>query len=108
VASKLPPSPGDARVRISVEPPPASIAFPPAATADARGRVLVGGDLEPGTLLAAYRAGLFPMRQGTGELAWWSPDHRSAMTLDAVRLPVAAAGAQALRDDGGYRLRGRH
>ena len=32
----------------------------------------LGADLEPGTLLAAYRAGLFPMRVD-GDLVWWSP-----------------------------------
>src|SRR5687767_4095551 len=71
------------------EPPPPSFSFPPAATADSRGRVFVGGDLEPGTLLAAYRAGLFPMRQGSGELAWWSPDPRAIITPD--RLHVSAS-----------------
>lgn len=42
----------------------------------------VGADLEPGTLLEAYRAGLFPM--GLGEhggppLGWWSPDPRGVL-----------------------------
>jgi leucyl/phenylalanyl-tRNA---protein transferase len=69
-----------------VEPPPATFAFPPAATADDLGRVAVGGDLEPGTLLAAYRSGLFPMRQSSGELTWWSPDPRGVLTLDGLRV----------------------
>ena len=34
--------------------------------ADADGIVAIGGDLEPGTLLAAYRRGLFPMPYGSG------------------------------------------
>jgi leucyl/phenylalanyl-tRNA--protein transferase len=39
--------------------------------------VAVGGDLEPDTLLEAYRNALFPMPlQPTGVLAWWSPDPR--------------------------------
>jgi leucyl/phenylalanyl-tRNA---protein transferase len=46
----------------------------------------VGGDLEAGTVLAAYRAGLFPMRQGSGELAWWSPDPRAIITPDRLRV----------------------
>ncbi|MGH2614796.1 MAG: leucyl/phenylalanyl-tRNA--protein transferase [Thermomicrobiales bacterium] len=65
-------------------PPPSGFSFPAAATADAKGRVVVGGDLEPSTLLAAYRAGLFPMRQGNGELAWWSPDPRAIITPDRL------------------------
>jgi leucyl/phenylalanyl-tRNA--protein transferase len=40
-----------------------------------------GGDLEPGTLLAAYRAGLFPMRVD-GELIWWSPVKRAVIEID--------------------------
>ena len=69
-----------------VEPPPSSFAFSPVSTADARGRVTVGGDLSPGTLLAAYRSGVFPMRQSDGELAWWSPDPRGVLTLDGLRV----------------------
>jgi leucyl/phenylalanyl-tRNA--protein transferase len=43
----------------------------------------IGADLEPGTLLAAYRAGLFPMRVGDERvLGWWSPDPRGVIPLD--------------------------
>jgi leucyl/phenylalanyl-tRNA--protein transferase len=47
----------------------------------------VGADLEPGTLLAAYRSGLFPMpvRRG-GDVAWWSPDPRGVIPLDALHV----------------------
>lgn len=49
----------------------------------------VGADLEPGTLLAAYRRGLFPMpvthRRRT-VLAWWSPDPRAVLPLDGMRI----------------------
>jgi leucyl/phenylalanyl-tRNA--protein transferase len=45
----------------------------------------VGADLEPGTLLAAYRRGLFPMRlQLGGPLGWWAPDPRGILPLDAL------------------------
>ena len=43
--------------------------------------IAVGGDLEPGTVLDAYRRGLFPMR-ADGVLAWWSPDPRGVIPLD--------------------------
>jgi leucyl/phenylalanyl-tRNA--protein transferase len=48
----------------------------------------VGADLEPGTILAAYRRGLFPMQlEGTsGPLAWWSPDPRGVIPLDALHV----------------------
>ena len=69
-----------------VEPAPTDVVFPPATTADVRGRVSVGGDLAPGTLLAAYRSGLFPMRQSTGEMTWWSPDPRAILTPAALHV----------------------
>ena len=79
-----------------VEPPPSPWAFPPADSADASGVLAVGADLEPGTVLAAYRSGAFPMpiddrpRLGVGRgravLAWWSPDPRGVLPLDGLRV----------------------
>lgn len=61
--------------------------FPSPEGADSDGLVGVGADLEPGTLLAAYRQGLFPMPLGrTGPLGWWSPDPRGALPLDGLRV----------------------
>ena len=68
------------------EPPPSAFAFPPASTADAKGIVTVGGDLEPGTLLTAYRSGLFPMRLPSGERAWWSPNPRGVIIPNRLRV----------------------
>ena len=69
-----------------IEPPPTAWVFPPADTADETEIVGVGGDLEPGTLLTAYRSGLFPMRVGRGgPVAWWSPDPRGILPVDAFR-----------------------
>jgi len=69
------------------EPPPNDWALPEADTADERGLVGVGADLEPGTLLAAYRSGLFPMPvHARGPMAWWSPDPRGIVPLDALRV----------------------
>lgn len=50
------------------------------------GLVAVGGDLEPGTLLKAYRTGLFPMPVGRRRLGWWSPDPRGVIFLDDLRV----------------------
>ena len=47
-------------VCVPVEPPPSPWAFPPADSGDGD-LVAIGADLSPGTLLAAYRGGLFPM-----------------------------------------------
>lgn len=69
-----------------IEPPATNFDFPSPAAADEHGRVIQGGDLEPGTLLAAYRSGLFPMRSGEGDLTWWSPDPRALIHLDQLRV----------------------
>jgi leucyl/phenylalanyl-tRNA--protein transferase len=46
-----------------------------------------GADLAPGTLLAAYRAGLFPMPvERRGAIGWWSPDPRGILPLDGLRV----------------------
>jgi leucyl/phenylalanyl-tRNA--protein transferase len=47
---------------------------------------VIGGDLEPGTILAAYRAGLFPMPIRRRALGWWSPDPRGILPLDGLRV----------------------
>ncbi|HET9052129.1 MAG TPA: leucyl/phenylalanyl-tRNA--protein transferase [Candidatus Dormibacteraeota bacterium] len=44
-----------------------------------------GADLAPGTLLAAYRHGLFPMPLRPGLMGWWSPDPRGILPLDGLR-----------------------
>jgi leucyl/phenylalanyl-tRNA--protein transferase len=44
----------------------------------------LGADLEPGTLLAAYRVGLFPMRV-EGDLVWWSPVRRAVISVAGFR-----------------------
>src|SRR4051794_34496829 len=75
------------------EPAPSRWTFPPAeAVIGVEGEVIgVGADLEPGTLLAAYRAGLFPMPLSTTgraarKIAWWSPDPRAVLPLDGLRV----------------------
>jgi leucyl/phenylalanyl-tRNA---protein transferase len=71
---------------VPVEPPPTPWRMPEAESADGHGIVAVGADLEPGTLLAAYRRGLFPMPAGRGPMAWWSPDPRAVVPLDGLRI----------------------
>ncbi len=46
----------------------------------------MGADLEPGTLLTAYRAGIFPMPVDRRHLGWWSPDPRGIIPLDGLRV----------------------
>jgi leucyl/phenylalanyl-tRNA--protein transferase len=61
--------------------------------------IAIGGDLEPSTLLAAYRGGLFPMPHDaidagmpdvpgadpdSGVIGWWSPEYRGVLPLDGL------------------------
>lgn len=68
-----------------VEPPPSRWAFPTFDLDSPDEIVAVGADLGPGTLLAAYRTGLFPMPV-QGRLAWWSPFRRGVLPLDGLRV----------------------
>lgn len=70
-----------------VEPAPSRWVLPDPTGADEHGVVGIGADLEPGTLLAAYRSGLFPMPvDGTTSVAWWSPDPRAILPLDSLHV----------------------
>lgn len=72
-----------------VEPPPTPWQLEGHVAEPGEDLVGVGADLEPGTLLAAYRLGLFPMgvgRDGRPPVGWWSPDPRGVLPLDGLRV----------------------
>ena len=70
-----------------IEPPPCRWRLPDPAEADEHGIAGIGGDLEPGTVLHAYRTGLFPMHVDHGRtLGWWSPEPRGVLPLDDLRV----------------------
>jgi leucyl/phenylalanyl-tRNA--protein transferase len=72
---------------VPIEPPPTKWRFPPPHESGAGGLLALGADLEPGTLLAAYRAGIFPMPlDGVREPAWFSPDPRGVIPLAEHRV----------------------
>jgi leucyl/phenylalanyl-tRNA--protein transferase len=62
--------------------------FPPPAEWPEGDLLSLGGDLEPATLIHAYKQGIFPM--GVPErpdlLSWWSPDPRGILPLDGLRV----------------------
>jgi leucyl/phenylalanyl-tRNA--protein transferase len=62
--------------------------FPPPSTLPDSDLVTLGGDLEPSTIINAYRRGIFPMRVTAlpDVLAWWSPDPRGVLPLDRLRV----------------------
>jgi leucyl/phenylalanyl-tRNA--protein transferase len=71
---------------VPTEPPPTSWQFtdPEIVPDDLVG---LGADLEPGTLLAAYRRGLFPMPLGEGDpMGWFSPEMRGVLPLDGMHV----------------------
>ena len=70
------------------EPPPSRYAFGPLDTVPVGEEVVgLGADLEPGTILAAYRHGIFPMPVSRrGPIGWWSPDPRGVLELDDLRV----------------------
>jgi leucyl/phenylalanyl-tRNA--protein transferase len=68
-----------------VEPPPSPWQLPVPEEGDGD-LIGVGADLEPGTLLAAYRSGLFPMNVDERNLGWWSPDPRGILPLDGLKV----------------------
>lgn len=80
-----------------VEPPPTSWELPSRAQLAALepdgDLVAVGADLEPGTVLAAYRRGLFPMPEPhrfrgrtVPSVGWWCPAERGVLRLDGLRV----------------------
>ncbi|MFN8076256.1 MAG: leucyl/phenylalanyl-tRNA--protein transferase [Kineosporiaceae bacterium] len=63
--------------------------FDPGAARPGHDLVAVGADLAPGTLLAAYARGMFPMglgRHGRGALGWWCPDPRGVLPLEGLKV----------------------
>ena len=62
--------------------------FPPNERWPESDLIAVGGDLEPATLINAYRRGIFPMEVTAlqGKLGWWSPTPRGIVPLDGLRV----------------------
>ena len=67
---------------------PSRWSFPPPAQWPDDDVVATGGDLEPPTLLAAYRSGIFPMSLAAmpGVMVWWSPNPRGILPLGNLRV----------------------
>lgn len=67
------------------------------------GPIAIGGSLEPGRLVDAYRRGIFPWPVAAGRhgLWWWSPDPRGM--LDPARLHVPRRLRRSMRT-AGFRL----
>ena len=88
-------SPGGERLfatvrSVPIAPAPTPWAFPHHSTWDPDDDlVALGADLEAGTLVTAYAAGLFPMPvslDGDEQLGWFSPVERGVLPLDGMRV----------------------
>ena len=75
--------------------PPCRYGVPDPRVADAAGLTASGGDLAPETIVAAYRAGLFPWPHEGIDTLWWSPDPRAVLPPD--RLQVSRRLARRVR-----------
>lgn len=72
-----------------IEPPQTRVRFPDPRGAPSHGVLAVGCDFNPGTLLLAYRSGIFPWPHGEDEdergaplVLWFSPEPRCIFELD--------------------------
>jgi len=72
---------------IPIDPPPSRWEFRAPQVSEDHDLVGIGADLEPGTILAAYKSGIFPMPINNGqEIGWWSPVSRGILPLDHLRI----------------------
>ena len=60
--------------------------FPPVELATPEGLVAVGGDLGLERLLEAYQHGIFPWYNPGQPVLWWSPDPRTVLFPDRLRI----------------------
>jgi leucyl/phenylalanyl-tRNA--protein transferase len=58
------------------------------------GLIGLGGDLEPETLLTAYRRGIFPWPMENFPLAWFCPDERAILDFSRIHIPRRLARIQ--------------
>lgn len=60
--------------------------FPSPIKAAKDGLIAIGGDLEPERLLLAYRTGIFPWYSDDQPIMWWSPDPRTILYPEDIRI----------------------
>lgn len=61
--------------------------FPPVEAADEHGLLALGGNLEPASVILAYRSGIFPWPLDEETLAWFAPPERAVLFLDEFHVP---------------------
>jgi leucyl/phenylalanyl-tRNA--protein transferase len=65
--------------------------FPPPSRWPDDDVIAIGADLEPATIIAAYRRGIFPMELHghRGLVGWWAPDPRGILPLDQLHVTAS-------------------
>lgn len=71
-----------------ISPNDTSYQFPDVSQAleEPNGLLAIGGDLSPERLLSAYKQGIFPWFNPGEHILWWSPDPRSVMYPDQMKI----------------------
>ena len=67
---------------------PRRIVFPDPRQAGPEGLVATGGDLEPDTVVTAYRSGIFPWPHPGLPLVWFCPRERGVLEFDRLHVPA--------------------
>jgi leucyl/phenylalanyl-tRNA--protein transferase len=60
--------------------------FPPVDFADENGILAIGGDLEPESVLLAYKNGIFPWPHPNYPLLWFAPPKRAVIFFDELHI----------------------
>ncbi len=60
--------------------------FPPVTFANSEGLLAFGGQLEPLWIIEAYTKGIFPWYNEEDPILWWSPNPRSVIFLDDIKI----------------------
>jgi leucyl/phenylalanyl-tRNA--protein transferase len=72
----------------------AIIQFPDPRSASPEGIVAIGGDLDPESVLAAYRQGIFPWPVEKLPLLWFCPPERAVLEFAELHVPRSLARAR--------------
>ncbi len=65
---------------------PEALPDPSTALTEPNGLLAAGGSLAPDWLLASYRRGIFPWFESGQPILWWSPDPRTVLYPDALKV----------------------
>jgi len=71
-----------------------AVRFPDPQNANSEGIVAIGGDLDPETLIAAYRKGIFPWPVEGLPLLWFSPPERGILDFAEIHIGRSLRRAQ--------------